>query len=259
MLTTLSDMVQDRSAPARPDVSIVVPAHDESRRIPATLMAIRDYLAAQKYRSELIVVDDGSRDGTSEVVRRAARHFPPQIDVRVILHARNLGKGAAVRTGCLAARGRFVVYMDADLAVPVSEAGRVLQALLDGCDVAIGTRVQPDGRDMRASQPALRRTVGRTFTAARRVVVARDIVDTQCPLKAFRAEVVPALFRAQRLRGWSFDAEILYLAQRLGLSICQVPVVWHHVEGSNLRPNVRLAAAVAWDLARLRVLHLRGR
>lgn len=243
----------------RPDVSLVVPAYNESWRIPATLAAIRAYLSAQKYRSELIVVDDGSRDGTSEVVRRAARHFPPEIDVRIILHARNLGKGAAVRTGCLAARGRFVIYTDADLAVPIDEAGRVLQALLDGCDVAIGTRLQPDGRDMRATQPPVRRLAGKSFTAVRRVLVAHDIVDTQCPLKAFRAEVVPPLFRAQRLRGWSFDAEILYLAQRHGFRICQVPVVWRHVEGSNLRPSLRLAARVTWDLARLRALHLRGR
>ena len=247
------------SPAARPDVSLVVPAANESRRIPGALTTIREYLTAQRYCAELIVVDDGSRDGTSEVVRRAARCFPPEIPVRVIQHARNLGKGAAVRSGCLAARGRFVVYMDADLAVPVEETGRVLQALLDGCKVAIGTRVQPDGHDMRASQPPLRRVVGKGFTAVRRVVAARDIVDTQCPLKGFRAEVVPQLFRAQRLRGWSFDAEILYLAQRRGFSICQVPVVWRHMEGSSLHPGVRLAGRVAWDLVRLRALHLRGR
>jgi dolichyl-phosphate beta-glucosyltransferase len=243
----------------RPDVSVVIPAYNESRRIPTALAAVRAYLADQRYRSELVVVDDGSRDGTSEVVLRAARHFPPGVTVRVVRHGRNLGKGAAVRTGCLAARGRFIVYMDADLAVPVEETGRVLQALLDGCDVAVGTRIQPDGRDMRASQPRLRRVAGSGFTTARRLIAARGIIDTQCPLKAFRAEVVPGLFRRQRLRGWSFDAEILYLAERQRLDVCQVPVVWRHVEGSSLRPSARLAANVAWDLARLRTLHLRGR
>ena len=243
----------------RPELSLVVPAYDEARRIPAALTAIREYLRAQPYRSELIVADDGSRDGTAEVVRRAARRFPPEIRVRVVQHARNLGKGAAVRSGCLAARGRFVVYMDADLAVPVEEVERVLAAVREDCDIAIGTRIQPDGSDMRASQPALRRAAGAGFTAMRRRLAVAEIVDTQCPLKAFRAEVVPQLFRRQRLRGWSFDAEILYLAEQRGARICQVPVVWQHVTGSNLRPSVKLAMQVAWDLIRLRALHLRGR
>ena len=241
----------------RPDLSLVVPAANESRRLPGTMDAIRVYLGSLPYRSELIVVDDGSWDGTAEVARRAARRFPTHVPVRVIVHARNLGKGAAVRSGCLAARGRFIVYTDADLAVPVEEVGRVVQALLDGCQVAIGTRVQPDGRDMRVSQPPLRRVAGKTFTGGRRLVVAGDIVDTQCPLKGFQADVVPDLFRRQRLRGWSFDAEILLLAQQRGLAICQVPVIWRHVEGSSLRPNPRLASQVAWDLVRMRALHLR--
>ncbi|MGH2587440.1 MAG: dolichyl-phosphate beta-glucosyltransferase [Dehalococcoidia bacterium] len=243
----------------RPELSLVIPALNESRRIPATLTAVHEYLAAQPYRSEVIVVDDGSWDGTSEVVRRSARRFPERVAVRVVQHARRLGKGAAVRSGCLAARGRVVVYTDADLAVPIEEVGRVLEAVREGCDVAIGTRVQPDGSDMRASQPRLRRFAGAGFTSMRRRLVAKDIVDSQCPLKAFRAEVVPHLFRSQRLRGWSFDVEILYLAERRGLRLCQVPVVWRHVTGSNLRPNARLAAQVTWDLVRLRALHPRGR
>jgi hypothetical protein len=187
------------------------------------------------------------------------RRWPAGIAVRIVQHARRLGKGAAVRSGCLAARGRVVVYTDADLAVPVEEVCRLLEVVQQGCDVAIGTRIQPDGSDMRASQPLLRRLGGTGYTAVRRRLAAPQVIDTQCPLKAFRAEVVPHLFRAQRLRGWSFDAEILYLAERRGLRVCQVPVVWRHVTGSNLRPGVRLAAQIAWELVRLRALHLRDR
>ena len=243
----------------RPELSLVIPAFNESRRIPATLVAVRAYLSRQPFPSELVVVDDGSRDGTAEVVRRAARRFPAGVAVRMVQHARQLGKGAAVRSGCLAARGRYVAYTDADLAVPVEEVGRVLAALRHGCELAIGTRIQPDGSDMRASQPLLRRLGGAGFTAMRRRLAVAEILDTQCPLKAFRSEVVPHLFRAQRLRGWSFDAEILYLAEQRGLRICQVPVVWRHVTGSNLRPGAKLAVQVAWDLVRLRALHLRVR
>lgn len=239
--------------PPRPDVSLVVPAANEARRIPASIAQIRAYLAVQPYTAELIIVDDGSSDGTVAAVRRATRDFPPTIAVRVIRHARNLGKGAAVRSGCLAARGRFVVYMDADLAVPVDDMGKALAALESGCDLAIGSRIQPDGRDMRASQPFLRRLSGGAFTAVRRLIVAGDIVDTQCPLKAFRAEVVRPLFRAQRLRGWTFDAEILFLAERRGLHICQVPVTWRHQQGSRLHPTPRLAVRVLWDLIRIRL------
>jgi dolichyl-phosphate beta-glucosyltransferase len=123
-----------------------------------------------------------------------------------------------VRSGCLAARGRFVAFTDADLAVPIEELGKVYEAVRDGCDVAIGTRIFPDGSDMRASQPRMRRMAGTGFTSVRRRVAASDIVDSQCPLKAFRSEVVPSLFRLAAA-GWSFDAEILYLAERRGLHL----------------------------------------
>lgn len=241
---------------APPELSLVLPAANEARRLPASLTEVRDYLAAQPYRAEVIVVDDGSTDATAAVVREAARHFPASIAIGVIRHRRNLGKGAAVRSGCLSARGRYVLYMDADLAVPISELGRILPALRSGCPVAIGTRIQPDGRDMRASQPFARRLAGASFTALRRLIVARDIVDTQCPIKGFEASAARSLFQAQRLRGWSFDAEILFLARRRGLRICQIPVEWRHKEGSRLRPSAGLALRVGWDLARLRLLHL---
>src|SRR5688500_5666911 len=139
-------MVRDSShGPVRAELSIVIPAHNEAKRLPASLDVVRAFLAAQPFPSEVIIADDGSTDGTPDLVRQASRHFPPSVRVGVIQHARNLGKGAAVRSGCLAARGRYVVYMDADLAVPVEETSRILDRLREGCDLAIGTRIQPDG------------------------------------------------------------------------------------------------------------------
>jgi hypothetical protein len=157
------------------------------------------------------------------------------------------------------ARGRYVIFTDADLAVPLVEADRLLAALRAGCDVAIGTRVQPDGRDMRASQPPLRRLGGKGFTWIRRRIAVPDIIDTQCPMKGFTHEAAQRIFREQRLRGWAFDAELLFLARRSKLRICQMPVVWQHVEGSKLRPSVKLAVLAFWDLVRLRLVHLGGR
>ncbi|MER3421409.1 MAG: glycosyl transferase, partial [Chloroflexota bacterium] len=163
-----------------------------------------------------------------------------------------------MRTGCLAACGRYVVYADADLAVPLDEVDRILAALRDGCDVAIGTRVHPGGQDMRASQPFMRRMAGRMFTAVRRRLAVPDIVDTQCPMKGFRAEAARVLFSRQRLTGWTFDAELLFLARRAGMRICQIPVHWHHVEGSKLRPGPRLALRILGDLLWMRLAHLPG-
>jgi dolichyl-phosphate beta-glucosyltransferase len=242
------------AAETAPLLSLVIPAYNEGARLPATLAAVRAFCAAHPGPLEVIVVDDGSRDATPGLL--AAAKLPRGAMLRVLRHTVNQGKGAAVRTGCLAARGRYVVYADADLAVPLDEVDRIVAALRDGCDVAIGTRVHPGGHDMRASQPFVRRLAGRLFTAVRRRLAVPDIVDTQCPMKGFRAEAAHALFSRQRLTGWTFDAELLFLARRSGMRICQIPVHWRHVEGSKLRPGPRLALRILVDLLWMRLAHL---
>jgi dolichyl-phosphate beta-glucosyltransferase len=240
---------------ARPFLSIVLPAYNEEDRLPAGLERVIAFLAAQPFPAEIVISDDGSRDRTPRIVRdRAAAGLPPNVALRLVQHDTNRGKGAAIRTGVLAAEGRYVFFMDADLATPPEDALKLLEKLKSGAPVVIGTRLQPDGTDMRATQPAQRRTVGRLFTLMRKTMrVLPDIEDTQCPMKGFQRDVARAVFQRQRLSGWIFDAEVLHIARSLGYPIVSVPVTWHHVEGSRLRVRPQQAYEVARDLLRLRL------
>jgi len=244
-----------------PFVSIVMPAYNEEARLPGGLDRVIAFLATQPFDSEIVIANDGSRDRTADIVReRASAGLPPRVALRLVQHERNRGKGAAIRTGVLAARGRYIFFMDADLATPPEDARGLLEALEAGADVAIGSRIQADGSDSRASQPPKRRIVGRMFTLMRKAMrVLPDIDDTQCPMKGFRHDVAQAVFRQQQLSGWIFDAEVLYIARALGCRIVSVPVTWHHVEGSRLRVRPQEAFQVARDLVRLRFLHGRIR
>ena len=237
-----------------PHVSFVMPAYNEERRLPASLDRVIAFLAAQDYDSEIVVSDDGSGDATPSIVReRATMPLPERVALRLVQSARNEGKGAAIRRGCLDARGAFVFFLDADLATPPEESSTLLSALERDADVVAGSRIQPDGSDMRASQPRQRQLVGKLFTLMRKSMgVLRDIDDTQCPMKGFRADAAQAIFREQRLSGWIFDAEVLQIARSLGYRIVCVPVRWRHVDGSRLRLRPAQAFEVARDLIKLR-------
>jgi dolichyl-phosphate beta-glucosyltransferase len=239
---------------ARPYLSLVLPAYNEERRLGASLRKLSEYLQGKGDECEIIVVDDGSTDSTVEMAHSWAAAMPDGVRLRLLSHYHNRGKGAAVKTGCLAASGRFIVFTDVDLASPLEDCEKIIEALTEA-DVAIGTRIQPGGYDMRHSQPLLRRVLGRSFTFLRKRLLLPDIDDTQCPLKGFRHEAAQKIFSAQRLSGWVFDTEVLYLARRYGMKTQQVPVRWEHVEGSTLRAGPRMAAKVFWDLLRLRFLH----
>jgi dolichyl-phosphate beta-glucosyltransferase len=241
----------------RPYLSLVLPAYNEEQRLGPSLRKLADYLGGRGYPCEVIVVDDGSADATGEVAERWAASMPEGVQLRLLSHHHNQGKGAAVKTGCLAAEGEYVIFTDVDLASPLEDCEGIIAALRDKADVAIGSRVQPGGYDMRRSQPRLRRWMGRLFTFFRKRLLLPDIEDTQCPLKGFRREAVQRIFTAQRLSGWAFDAELLYLARRYGMTVAQIPVRWQHVEGSTLRVSPRTALNVFWDLLRLRFLHRR--
>ncbi len=237
-----------------PLLSLVVPSYNEEKRIGASLAEIGAFLAAQDFPAEVIVVDDGSEPPGVAAEEEALARLPATIERRVIKHATNRGKGAAVRSGCLAARGRYVAFIDADLATPPEDLIGLLRALDAGADVAIGVRNQADGSDMRNRRGLARRVLGRVFALAMRTVLLPGVSDSQCPLKAFTRPAAQRLFRLQKIDTWSFDAELLYLASRLGLKVAKIPVRWHAVAGSHVRMNLQRAVEVV-NLFRIRFGH----
>ena len=203
---------------------------------------------------EVLVVDDGSTDATVEIVlgrQEANGGTHANLHVMSRPHA---GKGAAVQEGMLAAQGDYVVFADADLATPPDQLPLLTQALATH-DLAVGSRVQPDGSDRRASQPLHRRLLGRVFHALAAFWVTGPVPDTQCGFKGFRREVAHDLFARQEIQSIVFDAEIINLARKRGYSIAVVPVQWSDKRGSRMRVRPSLALRVVYDLVRIPIIH----
>lgn len=218
------------------DVSIVIPAYNEERRLGPTLFAICDYFFSLQRKSEIIVVDDGSTDGTREVVsqtRKKLERYQSLCSIKLLVHNTNYGKGAAVKTGMLAARGSILLFTDADLSTPITEFHRLEKALQDGADVVIGSRALPDSRII-VPQPWLRRQIGRFFPFLVRKLVLPDFKDTQCGFKAFKKETGQKLFRALKTTGFAFDVEVLLLAKKYALRIQELPVTWYNKSESKV-------------------------
>ena len=245
----------------RPHLSIVIPAYNEAQRLVSTLATIEHFLASKSYPTELIIANDGSTDATSTL---AHGFRSERVNVRALdlLHR---GKAATVRDGVLAARGRYVLFTDADLSTPIDFGDRLLDALEAGADVAIGSREGAQAR--RIGEPAYRHLMGRIFNAVVRVVAVPDIEDTQCGFKAFRREPAREIFRRTRLhvrrqvRGpmvTAFDVEVLSIARSLNYSIAEIPVRWTHVSGSKVNPLVD-SARMFRDVFYVRINAMRGR
>lgn len=234
----------------RIDLSVVIPAFNEEERLPAFLDSVLEWPAKQGRRFEVVVVDDGSRDRTAEVALARCADHP---NLRVISLSRNCGKGAAVRTGMLAARGSFRLFADADGATAISELPRLEAAIDRGCEIAVASREGGDGTVVSCSP--LRRFLGRWFNRAVRMGAIRGIRDTQCGFKLFTAGATQRLFSLAREDGFAFDVELLYLARKLGIRVKEVPVNWTEIPGSKvrlLRDGMRMLRSVIRIRARYR-------
>jgi len=212
--------------------SLVIPAYNESSRLRPTLDEILRYIGQQKWDAEILIVDDGSRDDTAEIVREYARAHP---QIRLVQNPGNRGKGFSVRNGMLHARGDICLFTDADLSSPIAEAEKLCDAIRQGADIAVGSRwLRAELQTER--QPLYRQAFGRIFNLLLRLVLGLRFKDTQCGFKAFRREAAQRIFPMQRIERWGFDPEILFLARRMGLHAVEVPVVWAHSEGTRLHP-----------------------
>lgn len=210
-------------------LSLVIPAHDEELRLPATFGRIREYLDHQPYRAEVLVVENASSDRTWDVASEAAAR-----DSRFrVLREPIRGKGAAVKRGMLAARGEYRFLCDADLSMPIAEVENFLPPRLASIDVAIGSR-ETEGA-VRYEEPGRRHLMGRMFNGLIRLLLIPDIQDTQCGFKCFRAEAAEAIFSRTTRTGFSFDVESLVLARRLGFRVREIPVHWYYDTDSRVR------------------------
>jgi dolichyl-phosphate beta-glucosyltransferase len=215
-----------------PPFSIAIPCFNEAQRIGATIRTTLDYLEKNSPQSELIVVNDGSTDATPVVAREALAGA--KLDNCLLESFPNRGKGAAVRKGLLAAQRPIGLFFDADLSTPLEETPKVIEPIAnDHVDIAFGSRAL-DRRLIGEHQPWRREQAGRVFNLLVRLATGLPFWDTQCGFKAFRLAICRPIFEAARIDGFAFDVELLYLAQRAGLRLREVPVRWNHAEGSKI-------------------------
>jgi len=232
-------------------LSIVIPAYNEELRLPETLAQLRMYAAKQPYRVEVMVVDDGSEDGTVQVVEAAAATWP---DLR-LLRLAHAGKGHAIQQGFLAASGDLLFMCDADLSMPIEQLAQFVAATQDGLDVAIGSREAPGA--VRYGEPARRHLMGRVFNWLVRHLVLPGIQDSQCGFKCFRREVARDLASCQKITGWGFDVELLSIARKRGYRMQELPISWYYKASSRIHP-IRDTIYMTRDLLEVRRNHRAG-
>jgi dolichyl-phosphate beta-glucosyltransferase len=211
-------------------LSIVIPAYNEEKRLPESLPKILNFVRQQDYPIEVIVVDDGSTDQTAQVVREFQQDAP----FLSLIQVEHGGKGHAVRAGMLKAIGDYLFLCDSDLSMPIEEVTKFVPPALDGYDVAIASREIRGAH--RYDEPAYRHLMGRVFNLIVNLLAVRGIQDTQAGFKCFQREAARRLFPLQTIKGWGFDVEILFIAQRNGLKIVEVPINWYYMNRSQVRP-----------------------
>lgn len=229
----------------RPFLSVIIPAYNEAARLPETLTKTLAFLETQPFAFEVIVVENGSQDDTLKIARKFERRSPA---VRA-LHENRRGKGQAVRSGMLVARGEYRFMADADLSMPIEEICRFLPPNQDNYDIAIGSREAPGSE--RFNEPAYRHLGGRLINLSIRVLALPGLQDTQCGFKCFHATAAEDLFRAQTMSGWSFDIELLYIARLRKHRIIEVPIPWYFSAESKVNP-LKDALRMVADIIRIR-------
>lgn len=228
-----------------PFLSIIIPAYNEEQRLPNSLSSIMIFLENQSYESEVLVVDNGSEDRTAEIVKDFTRDYPNLH----LFHEDRSGKGLAVRRGMLEAHGDFRFICDADLSMPIEEVNKFLPPALVDFDIAIASREVSGAK--RYNEPILRHWIGRIFNFLVQVFAVPGFRDTQCGFKCFRSKVADDLFRVQKLDGWTFDVEVLFIALQRGYRIVEIPINWYYNPTSRIRV-MRDSIHMFVDLFRIR-------
>ena len=238
----------------QPRLSVVIPVYNETRRLATSVPTILSYFEAQPYSYELVIVDDGSSDGTADLARKL---FASVKNLRVIESRPNRGKGHAVKVGMLAARGKTRLFCDADLSTPLNELDHFWPFIDGGYDVVIGSRKMIGSHIVR-HQPLWRESLGKVFTWLTNTIATKGISDITCGFKCFSAAASQDLFSRSVVSDWSFDAEVLFIAQRHGYRIKEVPVTWHDTPGTKVR-LLKDATNSMQGLMRIRLNAMRGR
>ena len=241
----------------RPFLTLIIPARNEENRLPESLEKIGDFLRHQPYRSELLVVENGSTDDTSGVVQRFGARLRPADPFTVELLHSPPGKGAAVKTGMLVGRGDYLFICDADLSMPIEEVQKFLPPQMDPhrYDVAIASREIAGA--VRYHEPFYRHLMGRVFNFIVRTLIVPGIEDTQCGFKCFTRRAAQQIFPYQTIDGWGFDPEVLYIARLRGLRLVEVPINWYYMAESRVNP-VRDTINMMREVLRIRRNGQRG-
>jgi dolichyl-phosphate beta-glucosyltransferase len=236
-----------------PFVSLVIPAYNEENRIKKSLVNIQKYLDQQPYKAQLIIVDDGSRDKTIAVAENALNN---NHNHKILHYSDNKGKGYAVRKGVLEANGKYIFFMDADLSTPIQELNPFLEALEKGYDIVIGTRRNKESK-IEKKQPKYREILGQGFTVLTNAILVKKITDITCGFKGFKKDIGKSLFERQIICNWSFDAEVMFLAQKYNYTIKELPVRWHDEQGSKVKLYRDIVGSLK-GIVQIRVNNFRG-
>ena len=240
-----------------PLLSVVIPAYNEGHRLRSTLDQIRSYLASSNLAAEIILVDDGSRDRTSEMIQAYQPTPEKEAEVRFLHNGQNKGKGYSVRRGMLAARGSYALLTDADLSAPIQEMPVLRREVMEGSrQIAIGSRGLKESK-IEVHQSLFRESGGKVFNHVVRLLTGLPFRDTQCGFKLFEMSRCKDIFKKQRIDGFGFDVEVLYIARKWGLSIGEVPVLWRHSADTKMKlfPD---ASRMLLDLLRIRLNDRKG-